>query len=173
MLARGGLAQELPQVRARAAEPARHGVALRDQLHDLLVPIGEGRTELGEQAFHPPPRPRSEHLLHEDPFVSRVDGLYHAPHHSLVPFGHALPSSRQGCLHSALPERSLTGGVGWSDCSSSGRCSWWRGCARSGAATSCGDGCASTSLSRGLCSGRWFSRPTVRWPPSNPSPSSG
>jgi len=35
-------------MRARAPEAPRNGVPLRDQLHDLLVPVGERRAELRE-----------------------------------------------------------------------------------------------------------------------------
>src|SRR5215217_86167 len=100
-----GLAQELPQVRPRAAEASRHGVSLRDQLHDLLVPVGEGPSELGEQFFH-------GHIL-----CARVDGLDQAPYHSLVLLRHALrPPLGRGWLHCAPVLFSLTGGVGWSGC---------------------------------------------------------
>ena len=65
-MACGGLAQELPQVRARAAEAACHRVAHCDQLHYLLAPVGEGGVELAEQPLNPPSRRRSrgEELVH-------------------------------------------------------------------------------------------------------------
>ena len=93
--ARGGLTQELTPVGARALESPRHRITLRDQRHGLLLPVGEGRAELGEQSLHPASRPWCEELLHNRGLLTRVDGINHAPYHGLVLLRHPTTSSFQ------------------------------------------------------------------------------